>query len=348
MRRSHRLADGAARPVAVELGWFLVANSALARRAPARSWTLSLRSLDRQRRSGTASSADGASHVSLATGRPRPTSPDLVGLLLRGWRKGVDARRAALPVGRQRRRRPGLVVRAGRRGGADGASDVSSARRGPVAGTRSAHRRWPRRRPPPRIPKSPHDRQPGQDLLAGRGSGRGSTAGGRRRRARAARGRRGSTRRPRPPVNPERRATADRTTRMRRARSPRTPRTARPIQPEERQAADRQLGDHAGERRPDDRPRAIRRHAVIADEQRPRRAASRRRRGARSGRARRTSSVPRCRSPATRRRREPDAKIELRMSEIGWMNPSAIEPVRREDVAAAELGELLRDQPRSR
>ena len=50
--------------------------------------------------------------------------------------------------------------------------------------------------------------------------------------------------------------------------------------------------------------------------------------------------MPRWRSPATAAVAKPTAKIEFRTSAIGWIDPRAIEPDRREDVAAAELRQL--------
>jgi hypothetical protein len=64
-------------PVAVELGWFLVANSAALPMPP--DWIL-----ERYRRSAVVGDWD--AQVDLAR---------IVGLLLRGWRKGLDAEAGA-------------------------------------------------------------------------------------------------------------------------------------------------------------------------------------------------------------------------------------------------------------
>ena len=99
-------------PIAVEMGWFLVANVASLPLPPDEVLVRYRRRLA----AGYLDVDDGWSEGNSFDGRGIDAAI-LVGLLLRGWRKGLDAEAGNHPGIRcQRRRRPGLVVRAGGRG----------------------------------------------------------------------------------------------------------------------------------------------------------------------------------------------------------------------------------------
>ena len=123
------------------------------------------------------------------------------------------------------------------------------------------------------------------------------------------------------------------------------PEQQEPVQPEERQPVDRELVEDAGDRRADDRPEHRREDAdrderQRRDEERHVDRAARERPGEED-----LERAALALAGDGGRRENPTAKTEFRISEIGWIAPRAIEPDKREDVAAAELRQLLRDQP---
>ena len=132
-------------PVAVELGWFIVTNSAelpiepdeIVRPATASrsTWYAGRWGSATVRTTSTASLGDWAAQVDL---------PWIVGLLLRGWRKGLDAEAGGdAGSGVLAARRPRVVVRSARSRPPSGACwparrSSGRARRGRGAGRRRA------------------------------------------------------------------------------------------------------------------------------------------------------------------------------------------------------------------
>ena len=127
-------------PVAVELGWFLVSNSGSLPAAPGggRSAPVPRRrsTWDRWPRGASAPTRHDFARPDVGDWDAQRDLTWIVGLLLRGWRKGLDAEAGVvLASGVVGRRRPRVVVRAGRGGG----RPAPLSGHGPVRPARSAH-----------------------------------------------------------------------------------------------------------------------------------------------------------------------------------------------------------------
>ena len=275
----------------------------------------------------------------------------IVGLLLRGWRKGLDAEAGVtLPSGDDRCGRPRVVVRARGRG-CRAPALTPSARGGEVA-AREDDQGVDHRRPRPRRRGSrSRERRAARSARAGHpGSGTASTAGGpaasgqsepsdleevrdQHERERDAQGRR-------QPVERDRRRERDRREGAEQQHA---------VQPEERQVAHSELVQRGPSRPCRPASPRVRAATVTADEQRRRQGEP-----SRTGLAARSAgrAAPRaCRAgarPATAAAANPTANTRFSADRERVDEPEGDGAGQAEDVAAAELGELRRDERRCR